>query len=263
MFDTEWLCNGAGTHIGPDDPALPNALTTGIKRMYHGLIPGGGYNSDAAITAWCESPCISGAVHSEGNDCDSAQCCHGNDCDNMTLAGCQSQGGTWYPDHDCTGVDPCTDPTGPAIDCCGQCGCYRCHSTACNMSMSSCKSRCKGACFDPGNIPACPTGHNNIPRVHYYEDDGTFSGPWLDITTHFHQVGYAVSWGLGVPITTGCPAPDWMSVCGWDAYSAIGWCLTPSGHGASGSSLLCQWVGYHCQEIIDRRPKILRIDWTP
>jgi hypothetical protein len=252
--------------FGPDDPALPDALDTGIKRTYHGLIPGGGYNSDAAITTWCESPCISGAVHSEGNDCDSAQCCHGaDDCDNMTLQGCIAQGGTWYPDHDCTGVDPCTDPSGPAIDCCGQCGCYRCHAADCTMSMTSCKTLCKGACFDPsGSADPCPTGHDHAPRWHYSED----YGPWLDqAPTYRHTVGWAVSYGLGSydPNTQTCPAPDWMSICGWDS-GGLWWPLSPSGHGLGGSDLLAQWVGYHCQAestgVDERRPQILRIDWT-
>ena len=253
--------------IGPDEPALPDALTTGIKRVYHGVIPGGAMGSDPASKTWCESSCST-----ESNSCGAAMCCHGvGECDNMTLAGCQSQGGSWYPESMCP-EDPddhaaeCTDPWQTEETCCGVCGCGRCWE-ACDPDvgdMAECLADCKGACFDPsGSALPCPTGHDHIPRVHYSE---TY-GPWLDqSSTYRHTVGYAVSYGIGSPSSPTCPAPDWMSICGWDS-GGLWWPLTLSGHGLGGSDLLAQWVGYHCQAegvgVIERRPKILRIDWSP
>jgi hypothetical protein len=255
MFDASLPCTTVS--IGPDEPALPDALTTGIERTYNGLIPGGGYNSDAAITAWCESICTI------GNACTVSKCCHnsGADCDDMTLQGCIDQGGTWYPDQLCAdGVgDPCADPSGDQ-DCCGQCGCYRCHGADCTMSMTSCKTICKGSCYPllAGSPSACPTGHDHVPRVHYSEA----YGPWLDGVSVFpHQVGNAVSWGIGLAGPS-CPATDWMA----HGSTGLSWALAPSGHGVTGSTLLCQWVGYHCQAgstgIDERRPEIVSIDWS-
>jgi hypothetical protein len=259
MFDPAGLAP-SGVEIGPDEPALPDADTTGITRTYNGLIPGGGYNSDAAITAWCESICTI------GNACTVSKCCHnsGADCDDMTLQGCIDQGGTWYPDQLCAdGVgDPCADPSGEQ-DCCGQCGCYRCHGAGCTMSMTSCKTICKGACFDPsGSAVPCPTGHDHAPRVHYT------SSPW-EVVTGTTPIGLAVRWGLGTysHLTQTCPAPEWMTICAWDAYNSIAWTAAGTSIGFGGSELLCQWVGYHCQAastgVVERRPEIMRIDWTP